>query len=335
MVDSLPTGDPGPAADAVPHDLAPLETAHYDRDLPGDSPPAGFSLVAELGDGLQPPLKQPLWLAVDVEQRILVLDRPTPAGFRLARFSAKGAPEGPTIEFARGAADDELHAPVRLTVDGEGQLYIPDAVEGCVKKFAPDGRWLETFRPPDSDDVSLTSPCDVAVDASGNLYVADADNNRIIKLLADGSLGCVLDRFGGRGGEPEDEFYEPCSICLGPGPVLYVADRNRNRVLRFGPGWEPLGQVGGDELFAFPSVVRIAGPNVYIADRGNHRVQRFRSDPRKETGLSVEQTGVLTLEAGDADAFHGGGDVAIDADGHVVMIDPVRETIAVLAFVDA
>ena len=76
-----------------------------------------------------------------------------------------------------------LAAPVALTTDAAGNIYVSDwAGEMCVKKFAPDGRplgivgkrggrpWIGAF---DKDGMLL--PHGLAVTKSGMLYVAEAD----------------------------------------------------------------------------------------------------------------------------------------------------------------
>jgi DNA-binding beta-propeller fold protein YncE len=212
-------------------------------------------------------------------------------------------------------------------VDQHGQIFFPDACGNCVKKFSPDGRWLATFESAGSDGAPFNSPRDVAVDDAGNLCVADTNNNRIVGLQPDGELGWLLDRFGlpGGGGE-EEEFYEPYSVCLAGGR-LWVADTNNNRVLAFDSQRRPL-DVQTNGAFVLPSGVRArdAG-SVYVADHGNLRVQRF-DGAGKRTGLLT-----ITPRLVDNVAVAGGGEMDVTAEGHVVMVNPLRESVAIVAFV--
>jgi DNA-binding beta-propeller fold protein YncE len=222
--------------------------------------------------------------------------------------------------FARGAADPELLAPSGLAVDGAHAVYVSDAVQGCVKKFAANGCWVATYR----STPRLDGPRGVAVGPGGCLYVADTNNNRVVQLSPDGETGWVLERFAAReGGEGEEELYEPGSVC-GGGGLLWVADTNNNRVLAFDAGRRLVRALGGDGLFDFPSAVRPApgGEALYVADRGNLRVRRF--DPQGAC------TGELVLDPERAGSA--GGDVAVDGGGRVLVLDPLREVVFVLAF---
>jgi sugar lactone lactonase YvrE len=288
-----------------------------------------FRLLRQIGEGLQPALTQPLGVAIDRSQRILVLDRPSPDRFRLSRFRAEGEAEGACAEFARAAADTDLLDPVGLIVDQDNALFIPDALAGCVKKFTPDGRWLETYRTPGPVGAPFNGPRDIDIDGQGNLYIADTNNNRIIKLLPDGELGWIIDRFATTPGEqPNDELYEPGAVCVGQGGIVAVADTNQNRILTFDSQCRLSAVLQGEDLFDFPANLRFGrdGRTLYVADRGNRRVQRF-NDQGVGTGLFV-----LASERASPNDATGGGDMDIDADGHVVMVDPLRERVVVLEF---
>jgi DNA-binding beta-propeller fold protein YncE len=289
-----------------------------------ESPVAAFQLVRELG----PEVQLPLAVALTPDGRLLVLDRPGPERFRITSFAAGGEGTGPAAEFGKGSADEELLEPAGVAADRQGRMYVPDAGTGCVKQFSPDGRWLATFSSAGPDGSPFNGPRDVDVDGEGNLIVADTNNNRIVQLRSDGELGWVLDHFGPAGEAEDDEFYEPYSVCAGNGR-LCVADTNQNRVLLFDARRRVVGSPAEAGRFVFPSGVRTAadGRTVYVADHGNLRVQRFDA--------AGARTGVLTIaqKLGDNVAVASGGQMAVNGEGQVVMVNPLRESVVVVAFV--
>jgi sugar lactone lactonase YvrE len=290
-----------------------------------EAPVAAFHLVRDLGADVQ----QPLAVALAPDGRLLVLDRPAPERFRITSFGAGGEATGAAAEFGRGTADEELLEPAGVAADRHGRMYVPDAGAGCVKQFSPDGRWLATFSSAGPDGSPFSGPRDVDVDGEGSLVVADTNNNRIVQLRPDGELGWVLDRFGPAGGAEDDELYEPYSVCaVGR---LCVADTNQNRVLLFDARRRLAGTPTPAGRFVFPSGVRTStdGQTVYVADHGNLRVQRFDA--------AGACTGVLTIAQKLADnvAVPSGGQMAVNGEGHLVMVHPSRESVVVVAFVES
>jgi sugar lactone lactonase YvrE len=327
MAGSPPDGSDDGLADKlreVSQDLGRALSSSGRIENKAEGPVAAFRLVRELG----PEVQQPLAVALTPDGRLLVLDRPGPDRFRITAFAAGGEGQGPTAEFGKGSADEELLEPAGVAADRHGRMYVPDAGAGCIKQFSPDGRWLATFPSAGSDGSPFNGPRDVDVDAEGNLVVADTNNNRIVQLRPDGELGWVLDRFGSAEGAEDDEFYEPYSVCTSGGQ-LCVADTNQNRVLRFDTRRRLIGALAEAVRFVFPSGVRTSadGRTVYVADHGNLRVQRFDA--------AGARTGLLTIAQKLADnvAVASGGQMAVNGEGHVAMVNPLRESVVVVAFV--
>lgn len=320
MSEPLPPGEPKveELAELVSKSLSRLSTPSVPT--PTRSAPRW---VREIGRDWQPALRQPL--AVAVSAGLVVLDRPQPDRFRLARLDNDGKIAA-SVEIAKGNGDNQVLEPVSLAVDAEGEVFLVDAQEGCVKKFSAEGHWLDTFRSAGPAGKLFDYPLDAAVDEAGNLLVADANNNRIVKLLPDGELGWVLENFPLRAGDQElDEFYEPCSICVGRGTILRVADRNQNRVLGFDAQRKLIALWEG---VAFPSAVRMGpdGISVFVADR--NRIQRFSA--------SGQVTGAIEfpVDLGEHGTVSGGGPMAVDAQGNVLVIDLARDSIVVLGFAE-
>ena len=87
---------------------------------------------------------------------------------------------------------------VGLTVDGAGNLFIPDVANHRVRKVDTSGvittvvgNGTAGFSGDNAAALSagLNNPTDVAFDASGNLYIADSTNNRVRKVTGLAAAG--------------------------------------------------------------------------------------------------------------------------------------------------
>lgn len=164
----------------------------------------------------------------------------------------------------------------------------------------------------------------LALEAGCRLWVNDHANNRVLRFenavakingaAADGVLGqndFLSDNDGGSG--PDGVFY--CTLLTEPGGRLWVADRNKNRLLRweraatlangtdadgvlgqpdfgFGAGGAGLGQ------FNYPeAIARDSTGHLWIADRENERIVRYSPQaPRLSITPKDATTVTITLD---------------------------------------
>lgn len=148
----------------------------------------------------------------------------------------------------------------------------------------------------------LTFFYQIFVDHRGRLWVADRDNNRVLCWFAASFRGSGEDAdyvFGQPGfttdgtGDAANEMSGPSGVWVTPGDVLWVADSNNSRVLRFdavsgktnGAAADVvLGQTGFDlsgiatsqGRMRFPYSVSVdSSGRLWVADSFNNRVLRF------------------------------------------------------------
>ena len=127
-----------------------------------------------------------------------------------------------SILGAQSATDDiqylstiseNLEAPLRLSTDELGNIYVADAVAKAIIKFEPSGNFLESIQ-------VLDEPVSVAVNSEGKLFIGDGATGTIYRY--DPSLGA-------------EEFYTgskyPSSMEFGLDDILYVADSELKQVL--------------------------------------------------------------------------------------------------------
>jgi sugar lactone lactonase YvrE len=178
----------------------------------------------------------------------------------------KSTADGRFVARWDGLRDGDFNMPDGVAVDGSGNVYVADNLQG-IRKFSHDGRFLAKW------EIGATG---ITVDASDNVYVAGG-NHRIQKFFSDGSLVLAAGRGWGRG---DGQFTRPMGVAVDGVGSMYVADTHNHRIQklasdgRFVAKWG--GRGSGDGQFVFPRSVAVdrAG-NVYVADAHNHRIQKF------------------------------------------------------------
>lgn len=120
-----------------------------------------------------------------------------------------------------------------LHVDPWDNVWITDVSRHLVMKFSPAGDLLLTLGVDGvsgCDDRHFFQPTHVCVLPSGEFFVTDGyGNSRIVKFSARGEH---LLEWGRRGTAP-GEFHTPHVIVAGPDNLLYVTDRENDRIQVF------------------------------------------------------------------------------------------------------
>jgi hypothetical protein len=156
---------------------------------------------------------------------------------------APGATSGITVAGdplgSSGLAGNLLYQPGSVYVDGSGNVFIGDAGNNRVQRWAPGASRGYTVA---GDSLgtntiygnSLYTPIDAILDANGNLIVADASNNRIQKWVLGAARGYTVagDSMtiltSGASG-----LNFPTGVAVHNG-AIYIADFNNNRVQKWG-----------------------------------------------------------------------------------------------------
>jgi sugar lactone lactonase YvrE len=83
----------------------------------------------------------------------------------------------------------------QLSVDDNGNVYVPDGGNQRVRKIAPDGTVTTLagtgengFNDGDAATAKFNNPCGTAVDANGNVYVSERNGRRIRKITPAGQV---------------------------------------------------------------------------------------------------------------------------------------------------
>jgi hypothetical protein len=163
----------------------------------------------------------------------------------------KIAPDGTKTLFAKAVA------PANLTIDGAGNVFVPDHQINCIFKVTPAGK--RSFAA-----VNLTNPTSPIFDRSGNLFAAD--DSGVYKVdaytrkssFATGvsALAIVFDRAGN----------------------LFVSDKGSGGILKFTPAGVRSTYASGvvPVCFAFD-----AAGNLLVSDRNSSSILKFTADGTK------------------------------------------------------
>lgn len=212
---------------------------------------AGTGTVADSGDGgpaLEAEFEQLDGIAIRPDGAIYVSDSLA----HRVRLIEDGtvrtvAGTGERGYFGDGGPGTEaaLYWPTALALDGAGNLYITEKLNGVVRRLAPDGTITTvagTGRLSFSGDggpateASLQWPDGVAVAEDGTLYVNDGANFRVRRITPDGIIETVAGRgakgLAGVGGPALEAELGYLSRVQLDGDTLLVVDQSNSCVLR-------------------------------------------------------------------------------------------------------
>ncbi len=220
----------------------------------------------------------------------------------------------------------ELYGPAGMVVDAEGNLFIADEFNNCVRRvdaygvistFAGTGVAGYSGDGGPAEKAKLHYPKFVTVDAAGNVYISDSRNNRVRKVSRAGIITTYAgDGIGGFSGDKGPAtaagLSNPAGLAFDTAGTLYISDMFNLRVRKVtkdgiittltGKGQPGSYGDGGPATLAlldkpYGLATDHAG-NVYVADYFNNRVRK----------IDVK-TGIISTYAGGGALFGGfGGD---------------------------
>ena len=231
----------------------------------------------------------------------------TVAGNGLAGYSGDGGL----------AVNARLNAPNGLAFDLNGNLYVSDANNNCIRKidvngiittvagngvagFAGDGGA--------ATNASLNAPGGIVLDSFGNLFIADSGNNRVRRVDLNGIITTLagsgmLGYFGDGGFATNASFTTPCSLALDGMGNLFIADTYNNCIRRVctngvidtvagSPSSSTLGDGGAatNASLFFPSGIVISSAGtLMVADAGNNVVRQINLTDESKLVLNRAQ----------------------------------------------
>ena len=161
--------------------------------------------------------------------------------------------------------------------DADGKLWISDSGNNRVLIYNRNA--AGELEPDTTHSVAgLHQPVGVVKYETGDVFIADCNAHKILKY--DASLTHVADIGTGAAGNGNDEFNHPRGLCIAKQaePVLYIADRDSNRVKMHKLNGDYIDSIitDGTRNLDRPEDVAIDSEgHLYIADTDNARVLQF------------------------------------------------------------
>jgi len=142
------------------------------------------------------------------------------------------------------ATEAGLHFPSDVDIDLEGNLYISDRSNNRIRKVNSVGiittiaglgkpGYSGDFGP--AKEALLKYPFGISLDRKGSIFIADRGNNRVRKIDQRGIITTIAGdgthSFGGDYGPAnQSSLAFPTDVIVDSFGVVYIADRNNNRV---------------------------------------------------------------------------------------------------------
>jgi streptogramin lyase len=205
------------------------------------------------------------------------------------------------------ATDASLNEPYGIELDDDGNLFIVDRLNYCIRKVDAKTGIISTVAGTGGKSgyggdggpapaALLREPNGICLDGKGKLYIADVADQRVRAVdLKTGVIGTLAGNgkkiSAGDGGPSKDAtFAGPRAVAVGPDGSLYIVEREGNCVRRID--------------FAASTITRFAGTGKkgYTGDGG----------PAKDA------------------TFDGPKEIDIDKDGNVYVVDTENEAIRLI-----
>jgi sugar lactone lactonase YvrE len=227
-------------------------------------------------------LSIPLGIFVDGSGNLYVADVARGAVFKFAAGSDSTTAGvvvagDPNISNSPPAANT-LNSPISVYVDGSGNIYVGDAGNSRVQRFAAGSDSLSAGVTVAQHGIYAEGG--VYLDPAGNVYVSDDGPNLVWRFAAGSDSGTVGTIAAAHG------LSSPVGIYVDGSDNLYVADQGNNRIQKFAAGSDsstvgqtvaggPAAGSGPGQLSAPVAVYVDSSGNIYVCDDGNLRVQKF------------------------------------------------------------
>src|SRR5260370_15937434 len=156
--------------------------------------------------------------------------------------------------------------PNGVGVHSSGHVYIADAKNYDIIKFAGDGSFVTSWGSKGTGPGQFRNPEGVAVDSSGNVYVSECINNNIQKFTSTGSFNMSWSTWN-----KTSVLSRPFGLSINATGFLYVVDQGNQRVHIFrnnGTYVTSFGGLGSNLVgkFQAPFGVALSSSKVFVSD---------------------------------------------------------------------
>lgn len=248
------------------------------------------------------------------------------------------------------AAEARFTAPAGIAVNASGQLFVSDRANHTIRRIDPDGRvstlagLAQRAEPLDGvgGNAGFGMPTGIVAAADGAVYVADMDGNAVRRVTADGTTSTwagalgMLNTADGVGANARMGWVT--GLARGADGTLYVSDvyfHTIRKITRDGTVSTWAGSsfgfddgLGARAKFAMPYGLAVdASGSVYVADTHGHTVRKITPDGMVSTLAGMPNFPGAADGTGTEARFNQPMDVAVDADGNVLVADEQNHAI--------
>lgn len=286
-----------------------------------------YTLQPEGNQSVATPINTPWGIAIDNQDRVYYADN---ALHIVRRINADGTVSNVAGTGVAGSTGDggpataaKLNAPVRLTFDAAGNLYIADSGNNKIRKVTPAGI-ISTVAGTGVGGFSgdggqataakLKVPYDMTIAPDGTMYIADRSNYRIRKVTPAGIISTVAGN--GLAGYTGDNVQatttrlnSPYSVDLTADGALLIADYDNERIRRVDTN-------GVITTVAGTGIATADGDGGLAIDGGLHKPQYVMSMPNGDYYIGeANNNRVRFVHDGVIDTLAGSGQFGYLGDG--------------------
>ena len=200
------------------------------------------------------------------------------------------------------ATDAQLAGAIDVAVDHQGNVYIADGGDNCIRKVTTDGiiTTIAGNGTPgyNGDGIAATAallniPTGIAVDDTGNIYIVDGENFRIRKIDTNGIIttiiGTGISGFSPDGSLADTAKLHPLGIRIYKNNIIFFTDNMRvrrmdsNHIITTVAGNGVAGYSGDTGM---ATAAKIEGTaiaidtigNIYLAEGSENRIRKVTVD---------------------------------------------------------
>jgi sugar lactone lactonase YvrE len=231
-------------------------------------------------------------------------------------------------DLVDGERDEvRFNNPANLALGPDGNLYVADNDNSCVRIVRPSGQTLTYVRQAD-----FSHPFGLAFAPDGTLYVQTDGNDRGSRNFDTGTLWRV-DRETGHATPLARDLGRPRGLAVIPDGRVVMVDNEHHVIRVFDPSTAAISDLAGvrdtpgfaeglgaEARFDRPYDVVVVGDRLLVADQNNHRVRSVTFDGRVSTYAGTGEPGSVN-GASAAATFNRPQALAIDATGDVFVTE--------------
>jgi 4-amino-4-deoxy-L-arabinose transferase-like glycosyltransferase/streptogramin lyase len=162
-----------------------------------------------------------------------------------------------------------VEKPRDVAVGADGSVYVINGVSKEIEVFDPAGVQLRSI------PGGWTEPCALVINSKNDLIVLDAEGKYpLTRLHPDGTIIARSD--------PNQGFYYPRSLALGPNDEIYVADTGQSRVVRVSPYLAAQSVIKNERFdqiaslrFVGDQLVAVAASKLLVFNKNNEIVREW------------------------------------------------------------